>query len=364
MISYNRSLCELEFKDKFLNEVEVELLEYVWMKIREKFRNPIETLIINFKDFTKFTDKHRNKNQRLKKSVERLDDTTVITNTKSDRLSEEYNFKFTVFYRETIGGKVPKGFTVNFDEKLYVLFDEPTSYSKYEEKFIYILPTKHSKLLYKFLIGYKFKKDGFYVKSDVLMKILNIDTHQRKRNGDDVDYSYIQSQYIYKSVDLINKNTDLTVSMKKNGNDYDGNGNEIVKYIVKIEKYRGDDKVKGEYLKNNNNKRKTDKEIRIDKWLEDLKIEIDDYDSNSKQIPMVAIKNKITHLPIYIDDEYRLRDFYDVYTNSPTQTLNKLNKWIKTKEFDFEVLMMDGYSKPFEKVCLLSKKQLKERRLI
>ena len=106
MLSYNRSLCELEFKNKFLTEMDVEIFEYVWMKIRDNFNTPTNKLIINFKDFNKFTEKHRNQNQRLKESVKRLGDITVITNTKSNKPSEEYNFKFSVLYRETKKTKI------------------------------------------------------------------------------------------------------------------------------------------------------------------------------------------------------------------------------------------------------------------
>ncbi len=355
MLSYSRSLCELEFKDKILTEMDVELFEYVWMKIRERFRKPTNNLKINFKDFSEFTKKHRNQNKRLKESVIRLGDITIVTNTKSDRPSEEYNFKFNAFYRETKKGKVPKGFTVDFDKDIYKLFDEPKSYSKYNEEYIYTLPTKYSKLLYKFLIGYKFKKDDFYVNSDALVKILNINPNQKDKKGNDVSYSYIQSQFIYGSICRINENTDLKVELKKYGNDYDENGNEIVKYKVSILKYKGNDK----------NNSKTNEEKRIDKWLGNLKKDIGDYDTESEQIPMVVIKAKFLDFPIYVDDKYRLIDSHNfIHTETPPKTLNKLNEWIKNNKIDYDVVMEDGYNKTYGKMCLLTDKELKQRGVI
>ena len=44
--------------------------------------------------------------------------------------------------------------------------------------------------------------------------------------------------------------------------------------------------------------------------------------------------------------------------------MDTINKWIENDEFTYDVMMMDGYSKPFEKVCLLSEEELKRRGMI
>jgi len=355
LISYNRSLCELEFKNKFLTEVDVELFEYVWMKIRDKFKTPTNKLTINFKDFSKFTEKHRNQNQRLKESVKRLGNTTIITNTKSDKPSEEYNFKFNVFNRETKKGKIPKGFTVEFDEDIYKLFDKPKSYSKYNEEYIYSLSTKYSKLLYKFLIGYKFKKDDFYVNSDALIKILNIDPNQKDKNKKIISYSYIQSQFIYGSVKRINANTDLKVTLKKYCNDYDEKGNEIVKYKVSIVKYKGEDNLSEKYAI-----KKIDK--KIDKVIQQLKSDIDE---EIEGIPIFVINTPLSKDYVYINNKYQLTDSIKNYTDTPSDTLKKLDE-LKDKgdSLTTDIFYMDNYTEEFEKVCLLSMEDLSWRGLV
>jgi len=352
MLSYNRSLCELEFKDKFLTEMDVELFEYVWMKIRDKFQTPTNKLNINFKDFIKSTEKHKNQNQRLKDSVKRLGNITIITNTKSDKPSEEYDFKFNTFYRETKKGKIPKGFTVEFDKDIYKLFDKPKSYSKYNEEYIYKLPTKYSKLLYKFLIGYKFKKDSFFVNSDVLIKILNINPNQKDKWENDVSYSYIQSQFIYGSINKINKKTDLEVELKKYGNDYDENGNEIVKYKASILKYTGSDT------------KKDNVEKQLDKLIEKMKKSlVSEVDEGAGGIPMLLFRDTpFSNIDVYMNSDYQLTDNFEVYTKSASDTLKEITKLKDSEEGLYGIVNYnDNYSKPFEKVCLLSDTQLKQR---
>ena len=118
MVTYNRSLCDVEFS-KYIKDIDIEVFEYVMMKIRENFETPTDKIKINFKDFTNFTNKHKNRNQSIKQSVERLDGITITTNIKSPNPSKRYKFNFKLFYRETKNGKIPKGFIVELDEKIY-----------------------------------------------------------------------------------------------------------------------------------------------------------------------------------------------------------------------------------------------------
>jgi len=131
-----------------------------------------------------------------------------------------------------------------------------------------------------------------------------------------------------------------------------------------VNSYSEDVGVKGSDLKWNTKECKSDAEREINKWLDGLKSEYDVSKYKSKQIPMISLRNQITHLPIYIDNECRIRDFFKTYTNTATETINKLNQWIENDEVEFKLWMTYGYSKPFEKVCLLSQNQLRQRGLI
>ena len=104
----------------------------------------------------------------------------------------------------------------------------------------------------------------------------------------------------------------------------------------------------------------------IDNWINDLKSEFDGkFDTtNTNKIPIVILKNQSTNLPIYIDEEYRLTDSFNYFTKTPLQTLNKINEWIVNHELSYEISWLDTYFKTFEKVCLLSQSELKQRGLI
>jgi len=106
---------------------------------------------------------------------------------------------------------------------------------------------------------------------------------------------------------------------------------------------------------------KSDAEKKIDEWLGNLKSTYDVSEYQSKEIPILYLKNEITHLPIYIDDECRIRDSFEIYTNNAAETVKKIDEWVENNEIEYDVWLMSGYSKPFQKVCLLSDKQLKQR---
>jgi hypothetical protein len=124
--------------------------------------------------------------------------------------------------------------------------------------------------------------------------------------------------------------------------------------------------MKGNDLKRETSKKKSDYEKRIDKRINNIKSEFDGkFDTtNTNKIPIVILKNKITNLPIYIDEEYRLRDFFNYFTKTPLQTLKKINEWIVNDELSYDIWWVDTYFKTFEKVCLLSQSELKQRGLI
>jgi len=108
----------------------------------------------------------------------------------------------------------------------------------------------------------------------------------------------------------------------------------------------------------------TKEEKEIDKILDKMKSAYDVSEYQSKQIPMINFKNINSGLAVYVDNEYRIRDPFNFYTENAEETINKINEWIENNTFDYDVMMMDGYSNHFEKVCLLSEDQLKQRGVI
>jgi hypothetical protein len=343
----NRSLCEIKFIDTHMKNIDIDIFEYIWFKIRENYNHPIDNFTIKFTELSKNIGKYKNQNKSLIKSIERMKKITIKTNMKSTENQKKFTFKFSVF---KIKDK-QKGFKVEFDEKIYKLFDKPESYNSYYQNYIYNLNTKHSKLLYKFIIGYKLlSQKSFYVKSDVLMDIMNIES--------DKGLSYIKSYFIDKSIVDINKKTDLKISIEKIGYEFK-NEVEIVKYRIIIDEYKRNN------MKVNLTKRtkgKLEFEIRIDDWLKDMKSDLDITDVDG--IPIFVIYNDISPLPIYIDNEYKLTNSLDYFTDTAETTLKMLNEWVKSGKFNYGTDTIINYDKKFKKVCLLSKSELKRKRLL
>lgn len=340
----NRELCELYFNDRDLKPIDVDLMEVVWLKIREKYQCPTSTIRIGFGEAKKTIGRYSKKS--LIDSVKRLGVVTIETNQKSNNQSQTFALDFQLSADH-------KSFTVTVCGQLFGLFQSPKTYNEYDQSYVYQFNEKYSKLLYKFLIGYKFLKGkSIYVEADVLMKVMNI--------GTDRLLSKIQYDIFKSSVDKINKTTDLNVSFEKDRILIRDDG---ITRKYKITFNNWENKMEGKDLKRNKASVKTNEQIRIDTWIEDLKSEID-FNNNTTKVPMVVLRNLVTHLPLFIDNEYRLADPFQKITNTPKQTLKKINEWIKNDEVDIDVELMDGYAKEFGKMCLLSPQQLKQRNLI
>ena len=207
--SINRSLCEIKFIDTDMKNIDIDIFEYIWFKIRETYQKPTNNFTIKFTELTKGIGKYKKQNLSLKESIERMEKITIKTNMKSTDNQRRFTFKFSLF---RVKDKV-KGFRVEFDEKIYKLFDKPKSYNQYQQNYVYNLNTKHSKLLYKFIIGYKLlSQKSFFVRSDVLVDVLNIKS--------DKGMSYIKSYFIDKSIKEISEKTDLEVSIEKVGYEF------------------------------------------------------------------------------------------------------------------------------------------------
>jgi hypothetical protein len=108
----------------------------------------------------------------------------------------------------------------------------------------------------------------------------------------------------------------------------------------------------------------SDEVFEIDEILANIKSQFCIEGISNKQIPTIEICNPISHLPLHIDEEYRLADPFTKYSNSPKETLKLLNEWDDCDELTWKKVLRDGYDKKAKKMCLLTDQQLKDRKLI
>jgi len=333
----HRGLCEIEFIDKDMKNIDIDIFEYVWFKIRENYNNPIDNFTIKFTELSQNIDKYKNQNKSLIKSIERMEKIKIRINIKSMKKQKKFTFRYKIF---SIGERV-KGFIVKFDKKIYKLFDKPKSYNGYYQNYIYYLNTKHSKLLYKFIIGYKFLlQKSFYIKSDTLLTIMNIKS--------DKSLSYIKSYFIDKSINEINKKTDINISIEKCGYEY-RDDMEIIKYKIIINKYT-------------KRRKESDYKGKIDDWLDKIKEEIS-LSENDNDIPILIFRQKeMSDSLIFINNNYELETIHNgIITHHPKETVEVLNEWIYNESYEEIIYSIKNYNESFRKVCLLSQSELKRR---
>ncbi len=348
VFTINRELCEVEYENINLENIDVDVMEYIWFKVRDRFESPTDSIDIGFSEIKKSIGRYAKDSFIL--SVQRLDGISIVTNQKSYKPSQRYRLNFRV-------SNDKKSFSVELDKKIFDLFNKPKSYNEYHQNYVYKFNEKYSKLLYKFIIGYKLLKgESIFVESDVLMKIMNIHS--------DNSLSKIQSDVFKSSVKKINDRTDLNISLDKECVTYKDQ-TEIVKYRVTINSWRNDN-MEGNDLKwKNKKKRKSNESQRIDKWIEDIKSEFDVNDYDETKIPMVVLRKYKIDYPIYIDNKYTLIDTHSyTYSDNPTNTLIELNEWINDDILKYEVRLENEYKKEYQKMCLLSEEQLKQRGFI
>jgi len=348
VFTINRGLCEVEYENINLENIDVDVMEYIWFKIRDRFEYPTDSIDIGFTEIKKSIGRYAK--DSFISSVQRLDGVSIVTNQKSYNPSQQYRFNFRVSNNK-------KHFVVGLDKNIFGLFDKPISYSEYHQHHIYQFNEKYSKLLYKFLIGYKLLKGkSIFVESDVLMKVLNVYSEN--------PMSKIQSNIFYSSVKKINAKTDLNITLEKEAVIYK-NDTEIVKYKLTVNDWKRSDEMKGSDLKRKKTKGKSNEVQRIDKWIENAKSEFDVNDYDETQIPMVVLRKFKIDCPIYIDNKYTLIDTHGFpYSKNPMDTLIQLNKWISDDILEYEVRLENRYKKEYQKMCLLSEDQLKQRGVI
>ena len=340
MFTINSCLCDASYSIN-LENIDVDVMEFVFFKIRENRNNPSNTLTITFSEMKTGIGRYK-KNDYIE-SLKRLDGVVVTTNQKSEELSKRYKFNFTIQKYD---------FIVGLDEKIFKLFHEPKSYNMYHQHYVYQFDEKYSKLFYKFIIRYKnLIGKSIFVKSNVLMKILNVHTQK--------SFAKIQYDIFYSCKDKINERTNLNISMDKECVSYE-NETKIVKYKVTINSYKkGENEMTGRDLKNKKfTKQKSEAEKRLDKWIDDRKSEFE-FDAESKQIPFLTIEIE-DELPLYIDDEYRLTNIHDYYTSTASETLDKLNELLSNGN-SVKVIYNVGFPKTLSKACLLSQAELRSR---
>lgn len=334
----NRSLCEVEFVDKDLKSIDVDVMEYVWVKIRDHWLKsrkddsyPLHNYVeIGFSEIEKCIGRYRK--DTLIESVKRIGDLTIVTNQKSDNPSERYNFTYSIL-------DSCRGFKVTFDNNLFDLFNKPKQYNVYDQKNIFDFNEKYSKLLYRFLIGYKrLVGRKIFIDSDVLMKILNVNT--------DKPMNKIQSDIFQSSFQKIREKTGLDVELMKNFVCYK-NGSEIVRYTIKFNSYEGGEKHS------------------INRFLFNIRKNLESQKVTEESVPAFVFRHNEINEDLFINDSYKIVDIYGVeYTGTLSETYNRIKEWQETDNFDYRYVEWNGYPKTLKKHCLLSEDELKKRGLI
>lgn len=344
----NRSLCEVEFLNKSLKSIDVDVMEYVWVKIRDyEMRNrkcdsfpQYISVEIGFNELKEYVGRYTK--TTIIGSVKRFGNLTIVTNQKSDDPSESYHFTFSI-------SKNKKFFSVNFNKDLLDLFNKPQKYCEYDQKYIFDLNDKHTKLLFKYLIGYKNmlkikKKWKMFLKYDVLMKIMNIDTKK--------SMSKIQYDILGGSFKKIRDITGLDVELQKDSPHYE-NGNEIINYTVKFNKYI------------------CPKEIFIEGLLKDCKEYLEHHPvDGDRTIPVFFLQHEdYTHNGIeenlYINDKFHIVGFLSrtEHTKTLSKTYETLKEWWEKEEISPHFEEMNNVNGDMKKHRLFSDDELREKRL-
>jgi len=249
-------------------------------------------------------------------------------------------------------------------KKLYLFIKD---YSKFKNKCI-----KISKENLENLIG-KIPANNIFEKN---IENINYIIWQEENISDlKIDYLEISGNKL-KKYKFIFENLVNTVNTKKSNNETASKvKNEInTEVMEKAEKILQKCKSKGMTIENENaykmkiynNEIKqyelSDSEQEINDWIEDVKSDyINSININNSEIPFITIQNKISNLPIYIDNKFKLTNGYEFFTNTPVETLQTINNWIENDEIKIVIHNLDGYPKEYGKFCLLSESELRRK---
>lgn len=179
----------------------------------------------------------------------------------------------------------------------------------------------------------------------------NEDTVVLKDMEADEEYQKIKEKYDNLDIDIEGFTKQ---QIKEIENDTEKRFNEIK------EKYKPKNK-EGYFIKMLKNEftklKPSEYQIKLDKWIYEYKTELE-FDTTSSQIPYIGVI--VGKKQLYIDDDYRLTNLLDYYTDNPSDTIIEINNLL-TNGGNVEVIYNDGYSKLLSKVCLLSQSELRSR---
>ncbi len=249
-------------------------------------------------------------------------------------------------------------------KKLYLFIKD---YSKFKNKCIKISEENLENLIGKIPAKNRFEKN---------IENINYIIWQEENISDlKIDYLEISGNKL-KKYKFIFENLVNTVNTKKSNNETASKvKNEInTEVMEKAEKILQKCKSKGMTIENENaykmkiynNEIKqyelSDSEQEINDWIEDVKSDyINSININNSEIPFITIQNKISNLPIYIDNKFKLTNGYEFFTNTPVETLQTINNWIENDEIKIVIHNLDGYPKEYGKFCLLSESELRRK---
>jgi len=247
--------------------------------------------------------------------------------------------------------------------------------------YLFKLSGRKSKLLYLILKDYSKIKNKNFTKSQLELLIGRV----------------YQKRVVDKIVEQINDVTDVKVRYKVEGvkkkkyifkinqkaNDGSAKGKAKTKKSIDAEVMEGAKKKlqrkkdKGERVYNEEGFLRTiydndmeklkpsEEQIEIDSIVDSLKSEYDLSEYSDEKIPILVFYVTGSNMPFYIDSEYRLVDMNGVERNiNSPKSLHEFIDWANNGKLKFRVWKNDGYSKPFEKSCLLSNDELRRRGLV
>lgn len=217
------------------------------------------------------------------------------------------------------------------DEELNILIGKIPQKKRFEEIINQINDITDIKVTYE-VVGVKRKTYKFKIRSKVDLKKTKKKSQQPKVEVD---------------TEIIERNKKKIQQMKSKGKKFDNEEG----YLQTM-------------IKNDVEKSKpSTSQTELDELINRIKNEFEGkFDRDCVKIPIFCFYDSgYTHLPIFINEENKLTDNFEIFTSNSLETLNVINGWIEDDEFNCNLYWNDGYSSQFEKVCLLSEDELIRR---
>lgn len=217
------------------------------------------------------------------------------------------------------------------EEELTVLIGKIPQKDRFENIINQINDVTDIKITYE-VVGKKKKTYKFKIKNKVNLKSTS------KKKKEEIN------------TDIMEKSKKKIQQMKNKGKKFDNEDG----YLQTI--------YKNELEKSKPSKSQTE----LDEFIDRIKKQFEGkFDKNGVKIPTFCFYySEYSNLPIFINNENKLTDNYNVFTSNSLQTLNKINEWIENNDYNYDIWWLDTYFKTFEKVCLLSEEELRSRGMI